>query len=420
MAAARIQRWSFILSGFDYTIRHIKGEHNYADALSRMPQPSDSDLGPISGDATYINYVEDENTLQLNFKKIAMETRRDSILSKLMDAIHNGTVRELKEANFIPFHSKSEELSVESGCILWGYRTVVPTKLRNQILIELHKSHLGIVKTKSLARSYIWWPKINDDIELLIRKCQPCQLTQVSPEKSALIPWQPATQVWSRIHIDYAGPINKFYLLVIVDSFSKWTEVFKTKEMTSEFTISKLRDCFCRFGLVDYIVSDNGRQFTSGDFAEFTKNNQISHIFTAPGHPATNGQAENFVKTLKKAIQANLKDVKPDRFDIILNRFLIDYRTTRHCTTGDSPAKLMFGREIKTRFSALKPPVTQTKIIQNQENSIKNAKGKRNCQFEIGRKVFIRDYTDPNKPGWIPATIEKKIWSAKLWLHNYS
>lgn len=409
MAAARIQRWSFLLSGFDYTIRHIKGEHNYADALSRMPQPADSDLGLQSADFTYINFVDFENALHLNFKTIAIETRRDSILSKLLDAIHNGTVQRLNEANFIPFHSKSDELSIESGCILWGYRTVVPTKLRNQILIELHKSHLGIVKTKSLARSYIWWPKIDHDIETLIRNCQACQVTQASPEKSALIPWQPATQAWSRIHIDYAGPIHKFYLLVVVDSFSKWTEVFKTKEMTSEFTICKLRETFCRFGLVDYIVSDNGRQFTSDDFAQFTKANNISHIFTAPGHPATNGQAENFVKTLKKAIQANLKDVKPDKFDIILNRFLIDYRTTRHCTTGDSPAKLMFGREIKTRFSALKPPVTEDKIIQSQEIAIKNAKGKRNCQFEIGRKVFVRDYTNPNKASWIPATIEKKF-----------
>lgn len=131
---------------------------------------------------------------------------------------------------------------------------------------------------------------------------------QNSPEKSSLIPWNPTNTPWSRIHLDFAGPINGHYLLVIVDSYSKWVEVFKTKEMTTNFTIAKLRETFCRYGLVDVIVTDNGRQFTSDNFNEFIKANGIKHSLTPPGHPATNGQAENFIKTLKKSINANLKN----------------------------------------------------------------------------------------------------------------
>lgn len=170
-----------------------------------------------------------------------------------------------------------------------------------------------------------------------------------------------------------------------------------------------MRETFSRYGLIDTIVSDNGRQFTSDDFRIFTEKNNIKHIFTAPGHPSTNGQAENFVKTVKKSIYANLKDASPEDIEIFLYRFLLDYRNTKHCTTGDSPAKLMFSRELKTRFSCLKPPTTREKIIQNQENQIRNYHGKRNVTFEKGQNVLVRDYSNPNKQQWQKAVIKERI-----------
>ncbi|XP_055901924.1 uncharacterized protein K02A2.6-like [Eupeodes corollae] len=183
--------------------------------------------------------------------------------------------------------------------------------------------------------------------------------------------------------------------------------------MTSIFTINKLRDVFCRFGLVDTLVSDNGRQFISLDFQQFLANNGIKHILTAPGHPATNGQAENFVKTLKKSLQAILNDTGggSKNMDLILNRFLFDYRCAKHCTTGESPAKLLLGKELKNRFSLMKPPLVREKICDKQLSNIKNFKGSRNVKFEEGENVYVRDYSNPNKDGWQPATVKKRIGS---------
>lgn len=407
MAAARMQRWAFILSGFNYTIKYISGNSNCADNLSRIAQTQSLQINSI--DFSYVNSIENENPLNISFKNIAIETRRDPILSKLIDSINNGTVGMLNKDEYAPFRNKADELSVESGCVMWGYRTIIPTKLRNQIMTELHRSHLGIVKTKSLARSYVWWPKMDSDIEKFINDCVPCQQLQASPEKSALIPWMPTASVWSRIHMDFAGPIKNFHIFIVVDSHSKWAEAFKTKTITSHFVVEKLRELFCRYGIPDMLVSDNGRQFTSKEFEQFTTANGINHVFTPPGHPATNGQAESFVKMIKKSILACLKDEKPDAFDTIINRFLFDYRNTKHCTTAETPAKIFFNRTVKTRFSSLRPPLIKEKIIQSQAKSIKNHKGKREINFAGGQNVFIRDYRNPNKPSWSRATIKNKL-----------
>lgn len=302
-------------------------------------------------------------------------------------------------------------MSVEYDCIMWGHRVIIPTKLRQQILQEFHKSHLGMVKTKMLARSYVWWPNMDLEIENLIRKCIPCQEQQPSPEKSSLIPWKTNGHIWSRIHVNFAGPIKNHYLMVVVCSYSKWVEVFKTKDITSSFTISKLRELFCRNCLVDTLVSDNGRQFTSNEFKMFMTNNGINHILTYSGHPATNGQAEIVVKTVKKSLYASMNFDKNCDFDSTLNRFLMDYRNTIHCTTGKSPAKLFLGRMLKTRFSLLKPPLVTEHIKQQQDKSVRNYKGNRNVSFSKGQQVMVRDYKNPNKAGWTQAVVSERLGS---------
>ncbi|XP_037931260.1 uncharacterized protein K02A2.6-like [Teleopsis dalmanni] len=397
-----MQRWALLLSGFNYKIEFIKGSINDADNLSRIPQLEYND---IHDEKSFIHLISKDNNLNLDFNDIARETRRDPILAKICDVVKLGTIKDLKGHDFKPYCIKENELTVDQGCLLWGYRVVIPHKLRKIVLQQLHESHFGVVKTKSIARSYVWWPNLDIDIENLVKNCIPCQELLPIPQKSPLIPWIPTEAVWSRIHIDFAGPIKGYFLLVCIDFHSKWVEIFKTKCITSNFVISKLREMFCRFGLVKTIVSDNGKQFVSDEFKYFLKINKIQHILTAPGHPATNGQVENLVKVLKKSLFANLRYENEAGIDIALNRFLIDYRNTKHCTTQESPAKLFLGRLLRTRFDLMKPPLIIEKMLRTQENSIRNYKGKRVTTFKVGQRVFIRDYRNPNKPSWSPAKI---------------
>lgn len=58
---------------------------------------------------------------------------------------------------------RKHELSVENGENLWGYRVVIPTSLRDNLLHEWHSMHEGVVKMKTNV--YFWWPSLDSDIE---------------------------------------------------------------------------------------------------------------------------------------------------------------------------------------------------------------------------------------------------------------
>ena len=63
---------------------------------------------------------------------------------------------------------------------MWGIKVIVPSKYQSKVLSELHTDHPGICRMKALARSYVWWPTIDNDIDTLVKACLPC-LSVISP-----------------------------------------------------------------------------------------------------------------------------------------------------------------------------------------------------------------------------------------------
>ena len=152
------------------------------------------------------------------------------------------------------------------GDLLRGLRVVIPPKFREAVLKELHTGHQCIVKTKQVARSFVWWPCIDSAIERLICSCQGCAKTQSNPSKAQLHPCEWPSQPWERIHTDFDGPFMNSMWLIIVDAHSKWPEVLRMSSTTSSKLISTLSEVFSRFGLPIELVSDNGPQLTSSQF----------------------------------------------------------------------------------------------------------------------------------------------------------
>ena len=157
-------------------------------------------------------------------------------------------------------------------------------------------------KMKALARSIVWWPNMDKDIEGVVTSCQSCAAQRSLPPIAPLHTWLWASHHMQRIHIDFAS-IEQFQVLVIIDSHSKWIEVILLRSDTASTTVDALRIFFASFGLPTEIFSDNGPQFTAQDFKDFCVNNGIKHTLIPPYHPATDGAAERAVQVVKQAVK---------------------------------------------------------------------------------------------------------------------
>ncbi|KAK3098183.1 hypothetical protein FSP39_016945 [Pinctada imbricata] len=400
-SASRLQRYAMFLSEFTYSIIYKNTKHHTnADALSRLPLKCENDKDFDAVDVFHTTQIE---TLPMTSETVANATRRDTVLSQVLLRVQGGWTEGENDKSLSSFYNRRHELSLHQNCLMWGIRVIIPSTLKQQVLELLHSSHPGVVKMKSLARSYVWWPGIDSDIERLAKECAGCQKQQNNPGTVYVHPWEWPSAPWQRVHIDFAGPFLDQNFFILVDAHSKWPEVIPMKRITTARTIEILRTIFSRNGIPEQIVSDNGPQFTSAEFGQFMKNNAIRHYKSAPYHPATNGLAERFVQTFERSI----KSMKHDSMSLNkkIANFLLQYRNTPHTTTNESPAKLFVGRQLRSRLDLIRPNI-QGKVDRANMNSAFGKKGKPVPSFKPGDHVIVRDYRG-NK--WINGTIESLL-----------
>ena len=214
--------------------------------------------------------------------------------------------------------------------LLFGEGVVIPKTLQKRILKDFHAGHPGKNRMKSLMRSYVYWPKMDLDISNMVDACKGCDLAAKAP-LITYKPWPKTDQPWSRIPVDFAGPMEDIYNLIVVDSCTKWPKILRCKRPTTGVAITFFHELFARFGVVDCLVSDNGTQFTSSDLKVFCDTFQIKHITTPLYHPRSNRLAERFVDTLKRS----LKKASGTPSEKALQEFLQvyeSYRTRIHQT----------------------------------------------------------------------------------------
>ena len=401
-AAARMQRWALFLGGHQYKIEFRRtGDHANADGLSRLPL---NDINNKQDDCCALDMftLSQIESPPITAEMVQAETKRDKILSQVYLATQAGWTTAHK-TTLAPFYQRRNELTLNTGCVMWGTRVIIPSNLRTKVLEELHSGHLGVVKMKALARSFVWWPGIDQDVESVAMKCSGCQQVQNEPARSPLHLWEWPPSPWQRIHVDFAGPFMGTNFLVVVDACSKWPEVFTMNSTTTNQTITVLRELFARTGVPEQLVSDNGPQFTSEDFQTFLRNNGIRHITSAPWHPATNGQAERFVQTLKQGLKA-MNDDHINLHQKLCN-LLFAYRNATHATTNQTPAMLFLGRRLRSRLDLLQPNNKRT-VQDRQIKQAKRACDRKLRHFAVGQTVLARSYRGDHK--WVPATVKER------------
>ena len=265
-AAARLQRWSLILASYHYDIEYRRTtDHANADSMSRVPLSS---LFEPKLQNLECHFFGNEVVSVVTSNRVKAETEKDPLLSTVHRYVIQGWP-DVVDVELVPFKHRKDSLTVDQGCILWGTRAVIPHKLRTNVLRQLHETHQGITRTKQLARSYVWWPDLDKDIENVVQRCEVCQMKRNEPPKATVHPWSYPEKPWSRVHIDFATPELGTNYLVIVDAYSKYPEVVKMRSTTTNATVYELKQVFSRHGYPEVLVSDNGPQFKSNEFQVF-------------------------------------------------------------------------------------------------------------------------------------------------------
>ena len=382
ITALRLLRYAVFLSGFQYEIRHKKGEANKnADYLSRAPLPET--VTEDSENEIYVHSVDSISTSRINYKSIVEETGKDEKLKELRDNLQSGKIAD-------------ENFSLLNGAIFRGQCVYVPESLRKAVLVDLHETHSGIVKMKGLARKYVYWPSLNSDIESLVKSCQVCAENQRNPPKAELHPWEPAEKPFDRVHIDYAGPFQGHHFFILVDAYSKWPEIVPISAApTSTSTMRILSKIFCRQGYPNSLVSDNASYFTSAEFIEFLESKGIQRRLSPPGHPATNGLAERYVQILKRKLKAMVEE--QGSIESKVQKILLRFRVTP-LSNNKSPAEQFLGRQLEFSLDMLKPPVQcESKPVYKP----------RVRSYQVGERVLSRSFDTPEK--WKFGVVKSKL-----------
>ena len=439
-AIGRLNRWAAALMEYDFHATHIRGASNkICDSLSRLPVPPKGELlatpprqvgQTVSSEdlarSMSIKYVEMESAdgimdavnclahlpdpkeatisickivgtsptavwdiLPLSVKDVAKATREDRVYGKLISAIRSGEI-DRNDPDMKPFNSLFDDLYVEQGVIFHGSRIVVPTKQQERLLDELHMTHMGIVKMKEVARAYFWWPLINKQIENIANSCEGCNRYRKRPAPAPLCPWPYARRAMERVHIDFCEFKGK-QLLIMIDAYSKyiWTHIMNTDTTTMK-TLLVLYGWFCeRSGFPTTLVSDNGPQFTSKEFAEKMAKWGIKHILTPPYHPASNGLAEKAVDIVKTKLKKMECPASPIAMYVNLQAALRMYRATPHTSTGQTPYELISTAPVPVMFPHLQ--MTQQKIQETQRSTVPIDRIKHARKFQTGDCVLVYD-----------------------------
>ena len=291
----RIQRLLLRLQCYDLTLKYVAGKELYIpDMLSRAHvsiAQSESER-VLCDEAEYIIHVVIQNIKCSDEmeNKLKYETEIDPSLKLVKEYIVNGWPEYILDCQELArryYGIRSELVSVQ-GLILFYDRIVIPKTLRAELLARVNFGHQGREICKRLARSAIYWPGVNQAINDMIDKCEPCLLRRRAPAREPLQPWQ---KIGKDI-FHYKG--RAFQLIVCY--FSKWIEVFELPRVpTSRSVIKIFRETFSRFGIPETIFSDGDPLYTCKEY-------ECNHDFTSVGYSQSNGQAERKIQHIKKVL----------------------------------------------------------------------------------------------------------------------
>ena len=360
----QVARWIQQLQEYNFEVQHRKGaSHRNADALSRRP---------CTGRCRTENHAKIQNMRFTTSFDLKEAQDQDEVLRQVKSWKQAGerpSWHEIadRDQELKILWAQFDSLDTVDGilCRMWESadgtekkpQLLVPRSVVTEILQEVHNGisggHLGVTKTLSKIRERFYWPAYKLDVENWCRRCVTCAASKGPQTRGrAQMRIYNVGFPFERIAMDVAGPFpvtkngNRF-VLVIGDYFSKWMEAYPIPNQEAE-TVAKVlvEEWIARFGVPLELHTDQGRNFESRLFQEMCKLLGIKKTRTTPSRPQSDGMVERFNLTvdqfLSKVVSSNQED-----WDCYLPYFLLAYRSSIHESTRQTPARVMFGHELR-------------------------------------------------------------------------
>ena len=358
---SRLTRWILRLQQFTFKVHYRKGCLNAApDALSRAYEPLSIHASPC-----LVISSKSPSDLPTTLAELAVAQGTDQVVKDLRSDIGRSTTP-LDRIGFfdhqgllyrrVPAKNQGEK-----------WQLVVPQTLVPEFLRYFHDNplggHLGRLKTLLRVLEVAWWPTVRKDVWDHTKTCGTCQQYKADNTKPAgLLQSTQVTAPGVMLGVDLMGPFPRsksgnVFLLVVVDYYSKWVEMFPLRDSKTPRLIKILREeIFTRWGVPLYLVSDRGPQFTANLLTDLCKAWGVVQKLTTSYHPQTN-LTERINRTLKTMI-ASFVGQHHNTWDQWLPEFRFALNSAQQETTGKVPAELALGRKLHGPLERLinKPP----------------------------------------------------------------
>ena len=210
-------------------------------------------------------------------------------------------------------------------------------------------------------------------VQKTLESCLACQAVGKPAPPAPLQKIEMPNAPWEQVHVDYCGPVpTGEYLLVVIDRYSRFPEVAIVNSTNQpRFLYNWIQfSLFMEFQNLSYRTMDP--PLNSDELSRYVTAIGSRHHPITPRWPQANGEVEKFNQPLEKAIQAAVVEGKVWKQE--LQRFLLQYRTTPHCTTKVAPCE--FNRQVRGKLPILK----RKSIVNKHKIARENEEKTQKCQ----------------------------------------
>lgn len=388
-SSARLARWALALSEYEFEVVYLKGSDNAVpDMLSRFPVSPAQSSGTIA--------VVDDSRAPVSNNFTLSQFRLAQQADRWCKNVSVAVQRHRQNMSSGGVVSKSwVRCALVDDILYYNGRLVVPVTLRYGLLSLWHRAEWGIHKgSNTLYRALqlrYWWPGMTVDVRRFVSACTTCQSGQVLPQHitdqglySSLEVFKPG----DTLVLDFFGPLlpvtanGNQYVLVIVDAFTRWVELFPSSTATAATVSSKLFEVFARFGCPSRLLSDRGSHFRNELIGNISQRCGVRQLFTLPYHHEAAGLVERVMRSLKNGLRSLVRDRRSD-WDVFLPGIAMALRMTPHSSTGDTPFFLQYGRDPRWPSDVILPtPETQDVSISSADGFVRHLNQVLNASHE--------------------------------------